>query len=576
MNKKQSGKKDQKTKNKNHSLSAKTVQATIMSCIVFGFVAELVALSFYAYSFTRQYINIADSAARQARMSATHGADAVLISKQVMDVYKGLTPEQKMLCGTTEYREYFSGIDTGKGSNYSTLLHILTSTQNFSEVYDVYIAMYDRDECRIIYIVDSDPNPETRLMPGEWEEVNRQGMMKFLGSDGSKKLYDIDYTSKYGLLCTVAVPIEDETGKNISFMLVDISIGNVVHGMAGFFIRIFIAMIIVTIFLAYLQVSRMKKKLIEPINSIAEAAKDYVKNHNDPEDDKEYFASLKIETGDEIENLGLMMAQMEHELKDYEKNLTRITAEKERISTELSLATKIQASMIPHLFPPYPDRHEFEIFAMMEPAREVGGDFYDFFFIDPDHLCMVIADVSGKGIPAALFMMVSKIILQSCAMLGVSVAEILEKTNEAICSNNTTEMFVTGWLGVLEISTGVLTAANAGHEYPVIKRADGVFELHKDKHGFVIGGIEGTKYKEYTLEFKPGDKIFLYTDGVPEATDDKDRMFGTDRMTASLNNIAEASPEQIIKHVRADIEEFVNGAEQFDDITMMCLEYKGV
>lgn len=558
---------------KKHSLSEKTVQSTVMNCIVFGFVAELVALSFYAYTFTKQYINIADSTAHQVKMSVTHGADAVLFSKQVMDIYDSLTPEQKMLNGTQEYRDLFSGIDT---ANYSALMNIISTSLSYNEVYDIYIAMYAPDDCRIVYIVDSDEDPETRLMPGDWEEVNKKGMMKFLDSDGSKKLYDIDYTPKYGLLCTVGVPIEDETGEKASFVLVDISIGNVVHGMAGFFIRIFIAMLIVTVFLAYMQVVQMKKKLIAPINSIADAAKDYVKYHNDPEDDREYFAALKIDTGDEIENLGLMMSQMEHELKDYEKNLTRITAEKERISTELSLATKIQASMIPHLFPPYPDRHEFEIFAMMEPAREVGGDFYDFFFIDRDHLCMVIADVSGKGIPAALFMMVSKIILQSCAMLGVSVAEILEKTNEAICSNNQTEMFVTGWLGVLEISTGKLTAANAGHEYPVIKKADGQFEIHKDKHGFVIGGIEGTKYKEYTLEFKPGDKIFLYTDGVPEATDDKDQMFGTERMIESLNRSLGDTPEQTIKNLRADINDFVNGAEQFDDLTMMCLEYKGV
>ena len=253
-----------------------------------------------------------------------------------------------------------------------------------------------------------------------------------------------------------------------------------------------------------------------------------------------------------------------------------LALEKERLGAELEVATRIQENSLPQEFPPFPDRHEFDIFATMEPAREVGGDFYDFFLIDNDHLCIVMADVSGKGIPAALFMMISKTILQSCAMLGQSAAEILTKTNEALCSNNQTEMFVTGWLGVLEISTGKLTAANAGHEYPVIKKADGQFEIHKDKHGFVIGGIEGTKYKEYTLEFKPGDKIFLYTDGVPEATDNMDQMFGTERMIESLNRSLGDTPEQTIKNLRADINDFVNGAEQFDDLTMMCLEYKGV
>ncbi|MBQ4486610.1 MAG: serine/threonine-protein phosphatase [Oscillospiraceae bacterium] len=186
-----------------------------------------------------------------------------------------------------------------------------------------------------------------------------------------------------------------------------------------------------------------------------------------------------------------------------------------------------------------------------------------------------MADVSGKGIPAALFMMISKTILQSCAMLGVSVAEILERTNEAICSNNQVEMFVTVWLGVLEISTGRLTAANAGHEYPVIRRAGGDFELIKDKHGFVIGGMEGSRYKSYELQLCPGDRLFLYTDGVPEATDANEEMFGNERMLAALNSDPEADPEGILKNVRSAVNDFVRDAEQFDDLTMLCIEYRG-
>jgi len=231
--------------------------------------------------------------------------------------------------------------------------------------------------------------------------------------------------------------------------------------------------------------------------------------------------------------------------------------------------------MLPHDFPPYPERHEFDIFATMEPAKEVGGDFYDFFFIDDDHLCLVMADVSGKGIPAALFMMISKTILQSCAMLGVSAGEILTKTNEAFCSNNQVDMFVTVWLGILEISTGKMTCANAGHEYPAIKRKGGSFELFKDKHGIAIGAMDGVKYKEYTLQFEPGDKLFVYTDGVPEATDADMRMFGTAQMVQALNNAPEADPEKIISNVRSSVQEFVKNAEQFDDLTMLCIEYLG-
>ncbi len=245
-----------------------------------------------------------------------------------------------------------------------------------------------------------------------------------------------------------------------------------------------------------------------------------------------------------------------------------------QLNTELKMANQIQASMLPHEFPPFPDRTEFDVYGSMDPAREVGGDFFDYFLIDEDHLCLVIADVSGKGIPASLYMMISKVIVQSCAMLGRSAADILTKTNEALSSNNQMEMFVTVWVGILEISTGKVTAANAGHEYPALMQ-NGRFELLKDKHGFVIGGMEGLRYKEYELQLRPGDKIFVYTDGVPEATDAENRMFGTDRMLVALNTAPQGTPKEILSRVSSAVESFVNGAEQFDDMTMLCLEYKG-
>ena len=246
-----------------------------------------------------------------------------------------------------------------------------------------------------------------------------------------------------------------------------------------------------------------------------------------------------------------------------------------RISTELNLATRIQADMVPNIYPAFPDRREFDVYATMDPAKEVGGDFYDFFLIDDDHLCLVMADVSGKGVPAALFMMASKIILANNAMIGKSPAQILTDTNAAICSHNREEMFVTVWLGILEISSGKLIAANAGHEYPAVKHADGSFELYRDKHGFVVGGMAGMKYKEYEMTLEPGSKLFLYTDGVPEATDAESNMFGADRMLEALNEKKDGTTVEILKHVRASVDGFVKDAEQFDDLTMLCMEYRG-
>ncbi|MBQ4425308.1 MAG: serine/threonine-protein phosphatase [Lachnospiraceae bacterium] len=286
-------------------------------------------------------------------------------------------------------------------------------------------------------------------------------------------------------------------------------------------------------------------------------------------------ALSKVNPWNEIGQLSQDVSDMIREIDNHVERIQTITAERERIGAELSLATRIQSAMLPHTFPAFPDRHEFDIYASMDPAKAVGGDFYDFFLIDEDHLCMVIADVSGKGVPAALFMMAAKIILQSCAMLGSTAAEILTKTNEAICSNNQEQMFVTVWVGILEISTGRLTAANAGHEYPAVKNPDGSFELLKDRHGMVIGGMEGVTYKEYELQMEPGSALFLYTDGVAEATDAEKNMFGTARMLEALNKEAGAAPEQLIRNVQEALDDFVREEEQFDDVTMLCMVYQG-
>jgi len=280
-------------------------------------------------------------------------------------------------------------------------------------------------------------------------------------------------------------------------------------------------------------------------------------------------------TNDEIEILAESFATLSKRTRDYIAQITRITAEKERIGTELALATRIQADMLPNIYPAFPDRPEFDIYATMTPAKEVGGDFYDFFLIDDTHLGLVMADVSGKGVPAALFMMISKILVQNYAMTGRSPAQVLQAVNDQICANNREEMFVTVWFGILDTTTGRITAANAGHEYPALMQPGGTFHLAREKHGFVIGGMEGMRYKEYDLTLEPGGRLFLYTDGVPEATGADKTMFGTDRMLQALNQDPAAPPQVILDHVHRAVDRFVQDAEQFDDLTMLCLEYRG-
>ena len=324
------------------------------------------------------------------------------------------------------------------------------------------------------------------------------------------------------------------------------------------------ALILACVGAALVAAGRIVRPLEEMTNSIIESGKT-----------GQLFAMKDCyRTNDEIQVLAESFDDLSQKTRQYIHDITEITKEKERVNTELDMANRIQSSMLPHIFPAFPNRHEFDIYATMDPAKEVGGDFYDFFLIDDDHLYTVIADVSGKGVPAALFMMISKVILQNYAVVNKSPAEILALTNAALCTDNQVEMFVTVWLGILEISTGKVIAANAGHEYPVLTQ-NGRFALFKDRHGFVIGGMDGVKYREYELQLKPGDKLFLYTDGVPEATDAENRMFGTERMLEALNREPGAAPEQMLKNVRAAVDGFVKDAEQFDDLTMLCLEYKG-
>ena len=278
---------------------------------------------------------------------------------------------------------------------------------------------------------------------------------------------------------------------------------------------------------------------------------------------------------DEMGLLASSIDQMEEQIENYVEDLTAITAEKERIGAELGLARRIQEDMLPNKFPAFPERSEFDIYASMDPAREVGGDFYDFFLVDEDHLYLLIADVSGKGVPAALFMTAGKILLGNNAFEGNSPSQILERTNAAICAGNPENMFLTVWLGKLEISTGRLTAANAGHEDPTLRRAGGNFELIKDRHDFVVGGMEGMVYHDYELQLEPGDRIFVYTDGVPEASDADNNMFGTARMLDALNRNPGASAQEVLGNVRSAVDDFVKDAEQFDDLTMLCLSYEG-
>ena len=282
------------------------------------------------------------------------------------------------------------------------------------------------------------------------------------------------------------------------------------------------------------------------------------------------------DTGDETQLLAESFGLLTARIKKYIEDIQIITAEKERIGVELNVAKQIQADMLPCIFPAFPERAEFDIYASMTPAKEVGGDFYDFFLLDDDHLAMVMADVSGKGVPAALFMVISKTLIKDRAQMCRSPKIILEEVNNILNESNAEGMFVTTWLGIIEISTGKVVAANAGHEYPAVRGKDGEFRLLKDKHGMMAGAMPDVMYIEYEFEIESGGSLFLYTDGVPEATDANEELFGTGRMLTALNCASHGSPKEVLSNVKKSIDDFVGTAPQFDDITMMCVTRYGI
>ncbi len=371
--------------------------------------------------------------------------------------------------------------------------------------------------------------------------------------------------TKYGYLITAFTVVPDETGAPYLVVGADLSMNEVKDTLRNYLITVCtIAVAIVAVFIG-IYLAYLRRGMIRPLQMLVDSAVKFVN------DDAIQKMEVAVTTGDEIEDLANAFNKMSDDIVHYISDLTAVTAEKERIGAELNVATTIQASMLPREFPAH---QRFAIYATMTPAKEVGGDFYDFFPVDDDHLGIVMADVSGKGVPAALFMVRAMTLLKTQAMAGKSPGAVLAAVNEELCTNNDGELFVTVWLGIVELSSGKVTFANAGHEQPLIRR-NGVYEFQPQKVGFVLGGMEGMRYPDQELTLAQGDMLYQYTDGVTEATDAREQLFGAERLLAAVNGHADLLPEALLGAIKADIDTFVGAAPQFDDITMLALYYKG-
>jgi sigma-B regulation protein RsbU (phosphoserine phosphatase) len=381
------------------------------------------------------------------------------------------------------------------------------------------------------------------------------------------------YQCSYGWLCTAYEPLSlPETGEMFARAGIDIGMNQIYKERHLFLVNSIALVLLLSGICIFINLYLIRNIAVLPLTRLTDAAKGFGQGKDEYTLDD--VIEVDIRSNDEISDLYQTIRGMQTRMVQYTDDMKALTAEKSRVGTELQLAANIQTAMLQNEWPAFPDRHEFSLHASMAPAREVGGDFYDFFLIDDDHLALVMADVSGKGVPAALFMMVTKILINERTLSGDTPAEILSVVNDRICANNDADMFVTVWLGILEISTGKITAANAGHDDPAVYRAGGEFAIVKNRHGPVIGAMEGMVYHDFTIDLQPGDKLFLYTDGVPEATNADEKMFTLDGMLNVLNESRDLSPQEILGAVWDRVNAFVGDAPQFDDLTMLCIELK--
>ena len=449
--------------------------------------------------------------------------------------------------------------------DYEVLSYDMQVARSGAVVTDVYI-QYDKDGVTRNLV---DPN-EDFLYLGSIEEE----LPEFAAMEDNGYFPATVHKSRYGWLCSAYVPIKDtETGEAIAVVGADVDMNTIMQARKEFLVNSIIFVLLLTGLCILLNIFLIRRLAVDPLKKLTDAACGFAAV--DREYTRDDIIHVDIKSNDEIGDLYHEIQEMQSRIVDYTGRMTTYAAEQSRIGTELELANRIQMSILPEVGPEIKDRKEFLLRASMTPAKEVGGDFYNFFLIDKDHLGLVMADVSGKGVPAALFMMASMILLKDLAVPGRKPSEILTQANNDICRNNKAKMFVTVWLGILEISTGHMTCASAGHEFPAVRGDDKTFRLFKDPHGFVLGGMEDMKYKDYELKLSPGDALFVYTDGVPEANDAAGAFFGTDRMEEALNLAQPGHPKDILMKVRESVETFAGGAEQFDDMTMMCLEYCG-
>lgn len=498
---------------------------------------------------------------------------AVLYRNQMEEQYSDIAFDQATIAagfidGDTIEKYYKTG---QKDEYYEEVANYLLSIKQNVDLEYFYVVVPEEDQ--MVYIWDVGTEEDTGvcdlLDADAYYGGGKENMHNAFENKDQRNIL-ITRNEEYGYLASAYVPILDSNGTPVALSSVDISMEEINRDISSFVmtsITVSSGVLLISIIAYYFYIRRI---VIQPAEKLHEATTKLIRSNMEKLDSFE----IDIHTGDEFEELASSFKHMTKELKEYIQNLSEVTAERERIGAELDVAKHIQSSMLPCIFPAFPDRKEFDVYATMNPAKEVGGDFFDFFMVDDQHLAIVMADVSGKGVPAALFMVIGKTLIKDHTQPGVDLGAVFTEVNELLCESNSEGLFITAFEGVLDLVTGEFRFVNAGHEIPYICKKGDTYHPYKIRSGFVLAGMEGIKYKSGSIQLEPGDKLFQYTDGITEATNSQDELYGMSRLEQILQKYQDKTPMELLPLIKEDIDKFVGEATQFDDITMLCLEYK--
>lgn len=491
------------------------------------------------------------------------------LKQQYMEIANGIAEYAALIMDPETLEQYLETKTADEA--YNSTREQLQHTADAEDCSVIYVAKVHTDtkEREYIYNVVSKASGFSPYEIGFRDTVNDE-FLKVYDSilKGETQLHNFMYSRKG--YTTSVYPVEDADSGVVAIVGVVKNMNLLTSAKNSYICQIILIEALIAILSGVVWVVYMRRRIVVPVQQLSEAALnmvEHLEDGNSPE--------LVVKHEDELRELADSFATMYREVGAYIAKLETVTAEKERIGAELDVAAKIQSSMLPCIFPAFPDRNEFDIYATMDPAKEVGGDFYDFFMVDADHLAFVVADVSGKGVPAALFMVIGKTLIKDHTGLHDDLGEVFTEVNNILCASNSEEMFITAFEGVLNLKTGELRYVNAGHEIPFLCRKGGMFEPYKVRAGFVLAGMQGIRYRAGSIQLEPGDKVFQYSDGIPEAINSEKAPYGMKRLESVLAKNSEKAPSELLPLVKADVDAFVGDVDQFDDITMLCIEFKG-